>query len=262
MADFAASTGLAFNLNTGTLASGTSATQAGAVWTRLSNNGTGGAMELRASDGNGNGAIGSAAWPLMTRPGSVSPVLYQYAATADTTLLGYLGGSTNVPQPWSNSNFNDARWTWDNLGTFASAPIYTAFLDTSHAAIVRAANATNSGVANLLQGSTVDTGATARSYLKGNAWGRVSSAGAPNIAPTNAPLVTDGTTGSVSPTAGGNWMTQYQGLMGLTDYITAPFTPAATTADSWQVMLHQFTGPNMNTGTYAAIVISLSYTFS
>lgn len=262
MADFASVTGLCLNLNTGTAASGTSTTQAGAVWTRLNNNGTSGAMELRFSDGSANGAIGSAAWPLMTRPVATSAVSYQYAATADTTLLGYLGGSSNVPIAWSNANFNDARWTWDNLGTFASAPIFTAFLDTSHAAIVRSPNATNSGVANLLQGSTVDTGSPARSYLKGNAWGRVSSAGAPTVAPSNAPVVTSGATGSAVPTAGANWLGQYQGLMGLTDFITAPFTPTGATADSWQVMLHLFTGPNENVGTYAAITIAISYTFS
>lgn len=232
------------------------------MWTQLANGGTSGANELRFSDGAGNGAVASASWPLMTRPASTGQVNFQYAFTGDTTSLGYLGTTSTTPITWANSNFNDARWTWDNLGTFGSAPIFTAYLDTSHAAITRSPSAQNGGVANMLQGSTTDTGATARSYMKGNAYGRVSSATAPAAAPSNAPVVTDGTTGSVAPTAGANWLTNYQGLMGDTDWITAPFTPAATTTDSWQVMLDLFTGPNQVTGTYSGVVISLKYTFA
>jgi len=114
----------------------------------------------------------------------------------------------------------------------------------------------------MLQGSTTDTGATARSYLKGNLYGRVSSLTAPAAAPTNAPVVTDGATGSLAPSAGANWLTNYQGLMGDTDFITAPFTPAAITTDSVQMMLTLFTGPNMVTGTYSTPVVSCKYTFS
>lgn len=262
MADFAATTGLALSLNTGTSASGTSTTQAGAVWTVLQNGGSAGANELRFSDVSTAGALGSASWPLMTRPASTGQVNFQYAATADTTLLGYLGTTSTTPITWANSNFNDKRWTWDNLGTFGSAPIFTAYLDTSHAAITRSPSIQNGGVANMLQGSTTDTGATARSYMKGNLFGRVSSATAPAAAPTNAPVVTDGATGSLAPTAGANWLTNYQGLMGDTDFITAPFTPAAVTTDSVQMMLTLFTGPNMVTGTYSAVVISCKYTFA
>ena len=86
------------------------------------------------------------------------------------------------------------------------------------------------------------------------------SAGAPAAAPSNAPVVTDGTTGTVSPSAGANWLTNYQGLQGDNDYITAPFTPAATTADQWSLMMRLFTGQNMNPGAHTPVV-SLKYTF-
>jgi hypothetical protein len=224
------------------------------TWTTLNNGGSAGANELRFSDQSNQGATASASWPYMTRPGSTGQVNFQYAFTADTTSLGYLGGGTNTPITWANANYNDKRWTWDNLGTFASAPIFTMYPTNAHGTVTRGDNSP-------LGGNTTDTGATARSYFKGNAWGRVASAGAPAAAPTNAPTVTDGTTGSLSPTAGANWLTNYQGLQADADFITAPFTPAATTTDSWPVMLTLFTGPNMATGTYSAIVISIRYTF-
>ncbi len=263
MADFAATTGLALSLNTGTAASGTSATQVGAVWTVLSNGGTAGLQELRFSDVNTAGATASASWPQMTRPGATGQVNFQYAFQAvDGTGLGYLGTTSATPLTWANSNFNDKRWTWDNLGTFGSAPIFTAYLDTSHAAITRSPSIQNGGVANMLQGSTTDTGATARSYMKANLWGRVSTAGAPGAAATNAPVVTDGATGTITTTTAAAWLTNYQGFMGDTDFITAGFTPAATTTDSVQMLLTLFTGPNMVTGTYSAPVISCKYTFA
>lgn len=246
MADFAATTGLVLQQNTGTNGSPT--------WTTLNNGGSGGANELRFSDQNNQGSTASASWPYMTRPGSTGQVNYQYAFTADTTSLGYLGGGTSTPATWANANYNDKRWNWDSVGTFASAPVFTMYPTNAHGAITR-------GDGSPLGGHATDTGGTARSYFKANAWGRVTSAGAPAAAPTNPPTVTDGTTGSLSPTAGANWLTNYQGLQGDNDFITFPSTPAATTADSWPVMLTLFTGPNMATGTYAAIVISIKYTF-
>jgi hypothetical protein len=246
MADFTATTGLVLQQNTGT--------NAAPVWTALNNGGSGGANELRFSDLSTQGATASASWPYMTRPGATGQVNYQYAFTADTTSLGYLGTSTNTPIAWSNANYNDKRWSWDAVGTFASAPIITMYPTNAHGSVTRGDNSP-------LGGNTTDTGATQRSYFKANAWGRVTSAGAPAAAPTNAPTVTDGATGSLAPTAGANWLTNYQGLQGDNDFITAPFTPAATTADSWPVMLTLFTGPGMATGTYSAIVISCKYTF-
>jgi hypothetical protein len=248
VADFAASTGLVLQLNTGT--------QATPVWSSISNGGSGGANELRFSDQSNQGATASASWLYMTRPGSTSAATfqYQYYFSADTTSLGYISTSSTTPTAWASSNYNDKRWNWDNLGTFASAPIFTMYPTTAHAAISRGDNSP-------LGGNTTDTGATARSYFKGNAFGRVNSAGAPAAAATNAPVVTDGTTGALTPTAGANWLTNYQGLQGDNDWIAFPSTPAATTADSWSVMLMLFCGPNMATGTYAANTISVKYTF-
>ena len=112
----------------------------------------------------------------------------------------------------------------------------------------------------MLGGHATDTGATARSYLKGNAFGRVDSAGAPAAAPLNDAVVTDGATGALTPSAGANWLTNYQGLQGDNDWIAFPSTPAAVTADTWRVMMRLFTGPNMAAGTYVPVV-SLRYTY-
>lgn len=249
MADFAATTGLVLQLNTGT--------QATPVWTTLNNGGTAGANELRFSDVSSAGSTGSASWPYATRPGSTSATTfqYQYAFTADTTSLGYISTSTTTPTAWANSNYNDKRWNWDAVGTFASAPIFTWYPSNAHGNVTRGDNSP-------LGGNTTDTGATARAYVKQNLFGRVNSAGAPAAAPTNAPVVTDGTTGTVSPTAGANWLTNYQAAGADTDYITAAATPAATTADSIAYMCMMFSGPNEATGTYAANVCSVKYTFA
>ena len=132
--------------------------------------------------------------------------------------------------------------------------MFTAYYSNAHAAISRGDN-------QLLGGNTTDTGATQRSYLKANAFGRVTSAGAPAAAPTNAPVVTDGATGSLVPTAGANWLTNYQGLMGDVDFITFPATPAATTADTWYVIFALFVGPNLTPAIYTP-VLSLKYTWT
>lgn len=227
MADF---TSLVLEANTGTNGAPT--------WTSV----LGASKEIRYSDVSSAGlGTASASWPYVTRPAATQGLDYAYAYTADATGLGVLGNA-GAPTAFTNASYLQYRWNWDNTGTFASAPIFTAYPTTAHGAITR-------GDGSPLGGHATDTGGTARSYLKGNAFGRVTSAGAPAAAPSNAPVVTDGTTGSLSPTAGANWLTNYQGLQGDNDYITAPFTPAATTADQWNVMMRLFTGPNMGLGT-------------
>ena len=232
-------------------------TQASPTWTDL----LGANREMRWADVDTQANIASASWPFMTRPAATGGVDYVYAFTADATGEGVISGAGTTPEAFNNASYNQFRWSWDNVGTFASAPIFTAYVSTAHAAITRSPDANNGGAANLFHGSTTDTGATARSYLKGNAFGRVDSAGAPAAAPLAVPAVTDGATGALTPTAGANWLANYQGLMGDTDWIAFPSTPAAVTADTWHAMLRLFTGPNMNPGTYTPVV-SLKYTYT
>jgi hypothetical protein len=235
-----------FELNTNSNASPT--------WTTVPASGSGTGQELRFSDVSTAGSTASASWPFVTRPTSgTAGVDYLYVFTADTTSLGSIGGGTSTPAAFSNANYLEFRLWWDNVGTFASAPIYTAYPTTAHGSVTR-------GDGSLLGGHATDTGGTARSYLKGAMFGRVVSAGAPAAAVGSAPTVTDGTTGAVSPTAGANWST-YQGLQGDNDYLQFPSTPAATTQDQLNLMIRLFTGANMSPGTHTPVV-SVKYTWT
>lgn len=234
------------NLNTGT--------NTVPVWTNVppaTGAGSGTGLELRWNNQSNQGTTASASWPYMTRPGATGQVDYLYVFTADTTSLGSLGTSTNVPVAFLYTNYMHSRWNWDNTGTFASAPIFTAYPSTAHGSIT-------AGDGSILGGNATDTSST--SYFKANVWGRVTSAGAPAAAPTNAPAVTNGTAGASSPTAGANWLTNFQSLQGGTQYTQFPATPAATTADQWNTMFTLYTGPNMTTGTWTP-VLTFSYTF-
>ena len=238
MADF---TSLIMNANTGS--------QAVPTWTSI----YGANHECRWSDISTQDGTGSAAWVATLRPAATGIVSYTYAFTADAVGTGFVG-TAGPPVAWARANYNFAQWSWDNTGTFASAPIFTAFPSVAHGAIVR-------GDGSLLGGSADTLNVSNFSYLKGNAWGRVSSAGAPAAGPGADPVVTSGTVGSVSPAAGANWIANFQDLQGINDYITAPFTPAATTADTWFVEFALFMGPNETPALYLN-VISIQYTWT
>ncbi len=225
-------------------------TQGAPVWVPLG----GVSTEVRWSGSATENGIASAAWAAMIRPGATTIVNYTYAYTADAVGLGFISGQASPCPAYAETNYLWARWDWDNTGTFASAPIFTAYPSGAHGAVVR-----DDG--SLLGGKIADTGGTGYSYLKGNAFGRVDSAGVPAAAPAAAPVVGDGTVGSVSPAAGANWLANFQSLQGDNDWITAPFTPAATTADEWSIHFALFTGPNMVPATYT-IVMSLKYTWT
>lgn len=226
--------------------------QGAPVWVEV---GPGANKEVRWNDQDDQKDIASAAWPAMIRPAATAIVSYTYAYTADAVGNGFISNAGAAACPaYDENNYLWARWDWDNLGTFASAPIFTAYPTGAHGAIVR-----DDG--SLLGGKIADTGGGGYSYLKGNAFGRVVSAGAPAAAPAAAPVVGDGTVGSVSPAAGANWLANFQSLQGDNDWITAPFTPVATTADQWNVHFALFTGPNMVPALYQ-IILCLKYTWS
>lgn len=226
-------------------------TQVAPVWVEV---GPGANREIRWSDQANQKDIASAAWPAMIRPAATAIVSYTYAYSADAVGNGFISNEGVIDCPaYARANYLWARWAWDNLGTFASAPLFTAYPTGAHGAIVR-------GDGSLLGGANPDTMPVADeySYLKGNAYGQV---GAPGAAPGADPVVTDGTVGSVSPAAGANWLANFQSLQGDNDYITAPFTPAATTAGVWHLHFALFTGPTMTPGMYT-VVMSLRYTWT
>ena len=198
--------------------------------------------------------IASASWPQETRPTSgTSQLGFLHAYTADAT-------GDQVVGTFALSNYNMARWNAQG-GTFASAPILTAYASTAHAAITR-------GDASILGGHTSDTGATARSYLKGNVFGRAfqTSADTPGAAPTGAfPTVTDGSTGSLAGQNSAAWSNNggaWQGLQGDNDYITsAAASWDGTSGKVWYFMLALFMGANETPGLYQP-TCSLRYTWT
>jgi hypothetical protein len=237
MADF---TSLLLECNTGT--------QASPTWTNV----LGANREIRFHDTSAVSlTTPSASWPFVTRPAAPTNVPYAYAFTADAVGIGVLGNA-GAPAAFARANYLQARWNWDATGTFASAPIFTAYPTTAHGAITR-------GDGSSLGGHATDTGATARSYLKANVYGQV---GAPSAQPTNNPAVTDGATGALSPTAGANWLTNFQGLQGDNDWTAFPSTPAAVTTNVWHVMFDHWIGPNITAPATYTVQMSLKYTYA
>ena len=239
MSDF---TAFDFLVNTGS--------QATPTWTDI----LGANQELRFHDTSTAGlTTASAAWPFMTRPTSgTAGVDYAYAYTADAVGLGVLG-SAGAPTAFANASYLQGRWSWDNVGTFASAPILTAYPTTAHGSVSR-------GDGSLLGGHATDTGGTARSYLKSNAYGSGATTQVPAAAPGAVPAVTDGATGALTPGAGA-WLANYQGLQGDNDWILYGSTPTATTAQVLYQMFRLFTGSNMLAGTHLP-VLSCRYTYT
>ena len=236
-------TTITLDINTGTLG--------GPTWTPLGGAGT----ELRWSDSPSQDGVASASWPSMARPAVTGIVSYTYAFTADAVGTGVIGNA-GPPPAFSNANYLWARWSWDGVGTFGSNPIWDAYASVAHVAVVR-------GDGSQLGGHAVDTGATARSYLKCNAYGANTAImpAAPAGGPANAPVVTDGATGALTYAGAATWLTNYQGLQGDNDYIQYGATPTATSAQVWYGIFASFTGPNETPGLWQA-VMSLKYTWT
>jgi hypothetical protein len=221
----------------------------------------GAGKELRLLDVNTGGqTTASASWSFVTRPASGTiAVDYYWVYDSDAIGGGIYGGSTSAvgtagaaPAAYATTQYLQMRWNWDATGTFASAPIFTAYATTAHAAITR-------GDGSILGGHASDTGATARSYLKGLAYGSGATMQVPAAGPGSAPVVTDGATGAV--TAGAAAWSAVQGLQGDNDYILYNNTPTALTAQVWYVQFRAFIGLNLTPGTLVP-VLSLKYTYT
>jgi hypothetical protein len=221
-------------------------TDASPNWTGAAINfgGSAGANELRWSN-SANGTTGSANWPYYTRPASVQAVPQLWAYTTDTS------GSQVTTYDGTNGKANVLRWNWDNLGTFAAAPQFSAFGDSTHTAPSPGTQPGSQSGSPIVNGHATDTGS--HSYLKINAYGYGVDTGGVQQTPTagsvgTAPSGSTGTAGSVSPGTGA-WLTNWQDAQGWTDYIIDAVVPEALTAGFWYWTMILFTGPNMSTGT-------------
>jgi hypothetical protein len=164
--------------------------------------------ELRlCGTGAGGGSTASASWPTYTRPTStgVIPEMWGYYGSDAS------GGTKVTTYDGTSAHYKQFLVSWDNLGTFASGPIVSAWKDnTLPAASPGTQPGTGDGSA-FVNGQTTDTSNT--SYIKGNFYGYGYSGGqqtpASNAAGTLA--VTSGTAGAVSP-ATGAWLATWQSL--------------------------------------------------
>lgn len=236
-----------------------SGSNASPTWTSIM--GAGG--EIRWIDANTDlHTTGNAAWPQMTRPGSATLVGYLWGFSADTTGYGApsSGSSPYIPIVLAAppTTWNQLRWNNSASGTYASAPILTAYKGTGDRSSVSA------GDGSLLGGSA-DTSNS--SYLKGNAYGFAfaTTPQTPSAAPTGSfPTAADHTAGSVATSTGAwqNGGAKWQDLCADANYITSGGASwDGASGKVWHFMVAQFTGPNMTPGTLTpTVALKYSYT--
>src|SRR5438132_3574577 len=99
-------------------------TDASPTYAALAFGGSAGANEIRwTSAGAGAGGTASASWPQYSRPGSTGAVPELWYFTADTT------GTKVATYDGTNGKANVACIDYDNLGSYASAPTFSAYGD-------------------------------------------------------------------------------------------------------------------------------------
>lgn len=225
-------------------------TDASPVWTgtAITFAGSSGANEIRFAPTGGGQTTStpSASWPLATKPPSGTAVFQEaWAFVTDT-------GGKKTTYTGDNTVARVFRWNWDASGTFASAPQWSAFDNTSHP------NPSPGTQPSIVNGSA-DTSNT--SYMKGNSYGRAGvDTPAAGSAGSNPSATTRNITGSVSP---GNtaWLTTWQDLQGFTAYIINSATPPTLAVGTWYFTLVLFYGANISATTYT-FCITIQYTWT
>lgn len=236
-------------------------TDASPTWgTALAFAGSAGANEIRwANTGAGGGSIASASWPVFSRPGSGTATVNElWAFTADTT------GSKIATYTGDNTKANVLRWDWDNTGTFAAAPQFSAFGDNTHATPSAGTQPGGQSGSPIVNGHATDT--SSKAYCKINAYGNGKTAGGTQHTPSAGsvgtnPSATTGGGGASTPAATPAWLTTWSAAQGWIDYILNGATPQAATAGFWYWTCVLFTGVNMSTGTLQ-MVVTFQYAFS
>src|SRR5437588_7700456 len=221
-------------------------TDASPTWNTVTFGGSAGANEIRwTSTGAGAGGTASASWPQYSRPGATDAVPELVYFTADTT------GTKVATYDGTNGKANVACIDYDAVGTYASAPTFSAYGDNTHAAPSAGTQPGAQSGSPIVNGQTTDTSST--SYLKANEYGDDQTGNPAAGAVGTNPSATTGTAGSVSPGAAA-WLATWQSLQGAIQFITHRRTPAATTAGEIFFTVILFTGPNMSLGTLLPVI--------
>jgi hypothetical protein len=231
-ADF---TVLKFNINSG-------ASDASPTWTDVlaatAN------YELRlCSTGAGSGSIASASWPSILKPTSgtaVIPEMYAYLGSDAS------GGLKVTTYDATSAHYMQFRVNGDNTGTYASAPLFSAWATTG---LPAASPGTQPGVGDgtsFINGHATDTSST--SYIKANFYGQgLTSGGVQQTPASNAAgtlTVTSGTAGAATPGSAA-WLATWQSLQAATQFIQNGGIPQAVTANLWYGVFAFYTGVNM-----------------
>lgn len=172
-----------------------------------------------------------------------------WAASADAVLLK----CTNYDG--TTAHYLQFRWSWDNTGTFAAAPVVSAWKDNTYPAASPGTQPGTGDGSAIVNGHATDTSST--SYLKANLYGQgLTSGGSQQTPASNAGgtlAVTSGTAGAATPGSAA-WLATFQSLQAATQYVQNGGTPQSVTSGLWYMVLALYTGPNMKEGTLVPTV--------
>ena len=205
------------------------------------------------ASGAGVGNIASASWPTYTRPAAtgVVPECWAYLGSDNS------GGLKVTTYDGTTAHYKQFLVSWDAVGTFAGAPIISAWKDNTYPAASPGTQPSPGDGSAIVNGHATDTSST--SYLKANAYGRGTAASGsvqdtPSANAGGTLAVTTGTAGAVSPPVTPAWLATWQSLQAATQYIQDAVTPQATFAGLWYFVIALFTGPNMQGGTLVPVL--------
>lgn len=209
--------------------------------------------ELRlCSTGAGNGTTASASWFSILKPTSGTAVIGELWAYLGSDASGGLKVST---YDGTSAHYKQFLLNWDNTGTYASAPIVSAWANNTLPAASPGSQPGTGDGSSFINGHATDTSST--SYIKANFYGQgLTSGGSQQTPASNAGgtlTVTSGTAGAATPGSAA-WLATAQSMQAGTQYIQNGGIPQATTAGLWYGILAFFMGVNMTGGTLLPVL--------
>lgn len=249
MADF---TTLKLQGNTGTSPAGEGSGTA--TWTDVLFGTSGYELRAALSSGSQTTTTASASWPSILKPSTGTTLIDKmYAFTADTT------GFVITNYDGTSSHYLQFRINWDNTGTYASAPIISAWKDNT---LPAASPGTQPSPSSGGDGSSIVNGTSGESsslsLLHANAYGQgLTSGGVQQTPSANAAgtLAVNSHSASGAATPGSAaWLATWQDLQAATNWIANGATPQATTAGLWYFVLALWLAAGMTGGTLLPVL--------
>jgi len=239
------------------LQTNTGASDASPTWTDTLF-GTAG-YELRAAltGGGQTTSTASASWPSMLKPASGTTLvnaMYEFSADTTGLLITTYDGTT--------AHYMQFRINWDGVGTFASAPLISAWGDNTLAAASPGTQPGGQSGSPIINGTAGESGSF--SLLKANAYGQgLTSGGSQQTPAANAAgtETVNGHSAAGAETPGSAaWLATWQDLQAATDWIVNGGIPQAVTANLWYFVLILRIAAGMTGGTLLP-VLGYQYTW-